>query len=448
VQLGENASDPNLPVYRRNFERVSKMVKGAKTVTQLELARDAGLHKHAIVRWDRVPQHPGKPVADLADIGLLRLMAKEEATAADLNRQADATLQIALAYGSELRKWVLTEIAQQLNASEKSAPLAVVYALQAEKALSPSDPDSARLPILKTLASALRKSGKIEEARQFQARINQIDDALDREFLKDAIPFKPEVFTGRKSKSTRVVLMELFTGAQCPPCVAADAAFDALLKTYKPEEVVFLQYHLHIPGPDPLTNSDSEQRYAYYGDTGTPMIYLDGKEGPALGGPKTGGQRSYRVARQEIDKELESETTAHLKLSADRRGDTINIAAEVFGLEKGDQQARLRFVIVEEVVRYAGRNGQRLHHHVVRSFPGGVEGMPLEKDASKYAASVRISELARTLDNHLTASNDKRPFLDEERPLDLKTLKVVAFIQDDDNKKVLQTAQVDLEHGK
>jgi predicted alpha/beta superfamily hydrolase len=31
VQLGEKSSDPNLPVYRRNFERVGKTAKGAKT---------------------------------------------------------------------------------------------------------------------------------------------------------------------------------------------------------------------------------------------------------------------------------------------------------------------------------------------------------------------------------------------------------------------------------
>ena len=52
--------------------------------------------------------------------------------------------------------------------------------------------------------------------------------------------------------------MELFTGAQCPPCVAADVAFDVLEKTYKPADLVLIQYHLHIPGPDPLTNAASE----------------------------------------------------------------------------------------------------------------------------------------------------------------------------------------------
>ena len=51
----------------------------------------------------------------------------------------------------------------------------------------------------------------------------------------DKVPFiavKP--FAGRKGKSDRAVLVELFTGAQCPPCVAADMAFDALPQTYKP----------------------------------------------------------------------------------------------------------------------------------------------------------------------------------------------------------------------
>ena len=58
-----------------------------------------------------------------------------------------------------------------------------------------------------------------------------------------------------------MALVELFTGAQCPPCVAADIAFDAeAVKSYKAADVVLLQYHLHIPGPDPLTNADSEKR--------------------------------------------------------------------------------------------------------------------------------------------------------------------------------------------
>ena len=57
--------------------------------------------------------------------------------------------------------------------------------------------------------------------------------------------------------ANKVAVLELFTGAQCPPCVAADVAFDALEKSYKHTDLILLQYHMHIPGPDPLTNPDT-----------------------------------------------------------------------------------------------------------------------------------------------------------------------------------------------
>ena len=53
-------------------------------------------------------------------------------------------------------------------------------------------------------------------------------------------------------------------------------------KTYKPNDVIFLEYHLHIPGPDPLANKDTEEREKYYGKAieGTPTMFVDGKAGP------------------------------------------------------------------------------------------------------------------------------------------------------------------------
>ena len=129
--------------------------------------------------------------------------------------------------------------------------------------------------MLETLAAALDKDGKADEAKEVRARLKKTN--LD----------KPEPFAGRKGKSDRVVLVEMFTGAECPPCVAADKAFDALGKTFKPSDVILLQYHLHIPGPDPLTNPDSISRSRFYKDAvdGTPSILMNGKPGPDGGGP-------------------------------------------------------------------------------------------------------------------------------------------------------------------
>ena len=302
--------------------------------------------------------------------------------------------------------------------------------------------------ILKILAAALRKSGQAEQAATLQPRIDKLEATLDAEFVKNAVPFKTKASAGRSGDSNRIALVELFTGAHCPACVAADIAFDALLRTYKPSDVVFLQYHLHAHGPDPLTNADSEKRASYYGVSGAPTIYLNGLEGPAAGGPKPEGRQSYIELEPKISGELNSGTKTKLELTAQRKSDTIDISADVSGLESTGDKVRLRFVVVQDTVRYPGQNGQPLHHHVVRAFPGGVEGAKLDKAQSKHTAQVRVAEMAKSLNDYLDMASAKRPFPDDERALDLKHLKIVAFIQNDDDKKVIQAAQVDVEEAK
>jgi hypothetical protein len=105
-------------------------------------------------------------------------------------------------------------------------------------------------------------------------------------------------------------------------------------------------------------------------------------------------------------------------------------------------------VLVEDVVRYAGRNGQRLHHHVVRAFPGGVEGFALKEKASTQSAKVAVGDLIKGLNDYLTEAGKRRPFFDDERPLQLEHLKVVALIQDDESKKILQAVQADVPAAK
>src|SRR5262245_27716729 len=165
-------------------------------------------------------------------------------------------------------------IAEVLAEQDGYAAVALENARRVERLLGANEDAAVQIRVLEVLATALQKTDKAAEAKEVLARLDKLEAQADQEFLKKVPPLKVEAFAGRKAKSDRVVLVELFTGAQCPPCVAADLAFDALAKTYKPTEVVLLEYHLHIPGPDPLTNADSEARQKYYGDAieGTPTI--------------------------------------------------------------------------------------------------------------------------------------------------------------------------------
>jgi hypothetical protein len=305
-------------------------------------------------------------------------------------------------------------------------------------------PVAQRLGANKLLAVALTSRGKADEAKKLAPRIEQLEQDYDKVWAKDNMRFIPDKFSGRKGKSDRVVLVELFTGAQCPPCVSADIAFDAALKTYPAKDVAFLQYHLHIPGPDALTNADSEARSKFYGDDveGTPTMFVNGKVSTPMGGFKEHAKDRYEKLRELIDKDLEDASEATIKLKATRQGNKIDVTADVSGVKKPGAKVKLRLVLVEDVARYVGNNGQRLHHHVVRDFLGNVDGFKLEKASASEKASVDLGELRQKLNKYLTAS--KRPFLTPDRPMALKALKVVAFIQDDDSKKVYQATQVDV----
>jgi hypothetical protein len=411
----------------------------------LEKAREADPKDRPAALKEVIEKFPGSGADYSAAESLFQHDVKEGAKDDDLRADAERVFKAAAPFGPDLVRAARLNVPATLARAEKVSPLAVEYASAAEKALA-NDSPTYTASVLKTLELALRKTGKADDAKAVSARVAEIEKVLDVEFEKTAIPFKPEEFKGRKGKSNRVAVVELFTGAQCPPCVSADIAFDAAAKTYKPSDVVLLQYHLHIPGPDPLTNADSEKRQKYYGDDirGTPTMFVNGTTTPPLGGLKQHGEDRYGTLRKLIDGALETDATADLKLSVDRKGDALDIKATVADLKKPGEKVHLRFVLIEDVARYAGSNGQRLHHHVVRAFPGGTEGFPLKEAKGEQTVKVVIKDLRDTLNAYLDEAGKRRPFRDDERPLDLKHLKVVALIQDDDSKEILQAAQVEV----
>jgi hypothetical protein len=394
-------------------------------------------------------KYAGKPMGLLVSQYLFQTEIGQKASADALRAAADAYIKEAAKYGPELEANAAYQVAQAAARSDKAGPLALEYARKAAQLVG-AGPPARVAAALKVLSRALRNAGKADEAKEVDARLAKVDDELDKEFRKTAVPFKPEKFAGRKGESTRVALVELFTGAQCPPCVAADIAFDGALETFKPADAVFLEYHLHIPGPDPLTNADTEAREKYYGKEieGTPTMFVDGKVTEPMGGFRPHGKDRYEKLRKLIEKDMEAAKGANLKLTVKRDGDKLNLQAQVSGLKKTGDKVRLRFVLVEDVVRYPGRNGQRLHHHVVRAFPGGVKGEALTEKSATKTASVSLAELRKGLEDYLTAANKKQAFPDDERPLRLGHLKAVAFVQDDEDKSVLQAAQAEVPAAK
>jgi hypothetical protein len=381
-----------------------------------------------------------------AQLALLQVLPVNGAKDEDVKATADKVLKFAGAYGPEAKNNAIAQIAQKLVASKKAPTLALEYAHMAEKALPKDATTAQQVATLKTLQSALKQAEKTDDLKAVTERLAKLDKILDDEFLKTAVPFKTEAFT-REGKGNRVALVELFTGAQCPPCVAADVAFDAALKTYQPKDVILVQYHQHIPGPDALTNDDTEARWKYYAGRGVPSTYLNGAANLPLGGSKEMAKGAFDKLAEAVKKQLDEEANGKLTLNAKQSGsdsDNILINVEVSDLKDAGDDMKLRLLLVEEMVRYPGNNGQRFHHHVVRMMPGGVNGFELKEPKVKQEVKVNLSDLRKQLADYLEKANGRRPFLTDDRPLDLKHLKVVAFVQNDKTKEVVQAVQVDV----
>lgn len=366
----------------------------------------------------------------------LSLLAEAEirkAKVEDVRSWADRAVANAQAHGDRWRGQVVLEVAEMLAAQKEYAPIALQYARQAQRSLAEKATPAQQAQVLEILADALVASGKNDEAKEIQTRLEKIDTGL-----------KPEPFAGRKGKSEQTVLVELFTGTECPPCVAADLAFDALGKAFKPSEVILLQYHLHIPGPDPLTNPDSENRARAYGKQieGTPAIFFNGKVAAPGGGPRDAALEKFKEYSKVVEPLLEKIPTAKISANAKRTGDDVNIQMEVSDLANPGNQFRLHVVLAEKEVRYTGGNKQKKHHHVVRSFPAGVEGIPLLEKGVKKEANVNLGELRKKWGSYLDQVAREEPFSGKGRPLDFSNLVAVVFIQNMATGEILQSLEV------
>jgi len=301
---------------------------------------------------------------------------------------------------------------------------------EAEKAKNPSPRES---------AEKLWKS-------QHGGKTDGFDKFLDQVYA-ESMP----KFTGKQVKprpadpENRVVLCELFTGAACGPCVAADVAFAYLQQAFATSEVVPLQYHEDIPQPDPLANRDSEARFHYYFPEhgGTPTFVIDGMP-LQRGGLLHQAGDVYRAVREAIDHFLTRKTSVRIQLAAQPKGSSISVTADAEGSFAQDEPIRLRLALVEDRIFLRGENGIREHENVVRTFLGGPQGIELKDSKFHYEGSVDLKAIREQLNDQLSAEEESHKMKFPAKPLELSHLKVVAFVQNDQSREVYQAKIISL----
>jgi hypothetical protein len=394
---------------------------------------------------------------------LVRYASLAEEPVETVRKYVDEWVQGAEPYGPEWSQHVRAQALKALTDKKPYADLALKLAEQTEQGFTDATSLEVKADVVHALAAAAKLAGKADVAARADERAKKLEAELDEEYHKKVPPFKPAVSEGRKGKAgDRVVLLELFTGAQCPPCVAADVAFDALNESYKPSELVTLQYHLHIPGPDPLTNPSTSARAEYYTDLrGTPAAYFNGRQLQGGGGGMPQSKAKYDEYRENVETALDQKKRATIDLHVERTGDDVKITASARanagdGQEKTDKSGdsgakdgvKLRIALAEEEIKYVGGNKLRFHHHVVRAMPGGPAGKSLSGGQAKLELTVNLADLRKELDGYLNKFvSENGSFPSPRPPIALRKLTVVAFVQDDGTKAVLHAVSAPVSDG-
>ncbi len=280
--------------------------------------------------------------------------------------------------------------------------------------------------------------------------------ALLKKREEEMSSFEPGKYKKSGAYKGKVLLAELFTGAECPPCAGADYAFEALSEYFPRNAVAILEYHVHIPGPDPMTNPDTFQRYLYYdGNFGTPTVFIEGTEKMTGGGPKSMASNRFNVYKFALDKYLNERPSAEIKGSAKWEGPKIDVNLAVRSKEKLNDQTTLHVALAEKTINYPGGNGVTKNIFVVRNLLDSAKGSPLTLKNGKadLKESFNVDEIEKNISEYL---NDPTKYPSWRRgmkfsgwrertdKINRNNLAVVAWLQNNLTKEVLQAYYIDV----
>lgn len=226
----------------------------------------------------------------------------------------------------------------------------------------------------------------------------------------------------------RLVLVEHFTQASCGPCASQNPALKTLLDA-NATKVVALKYQTSWPGVDPMNAANPTEaaaRVQYYNVTGVPNSVMDGS-GP--GSPGT------IVTTSTINNRYN--TAAPLNITASHQWtagyDSIQIGVYVANAGTATVASgaagslKLHVAVIEEEINYPsapGSNGETVFYQVMRKMVPDASGTTMADSWTAGQTQMFVFKVAAP--SYLA---------------NLNKVAVVAFIQDNSNKSVLNASR-------
>src|SRR5262245_57422443 len=351
-----------------------------------------------------------------------------------------------------------TEAEKAFKDARKASPSLEAASIGLATVVAKSGDNARAVEIMIESAVSGRMTG---EARQLleelyrkthQDSLSGLEETLDERYRRAfPNPFRVKPYKPGSSRADRVVLAEVFTGSGCPPCVAADLAFDAVLTRYERRHVAVLMYHLHIPRPDPMANAATQNRATFYRVGGVPSDMIDGQAGGG-GGSREATEAIYNRFNPGIEKRLQVPGQAEIKLETALDGGVVKVRATIAKVESQSPSLKLNLALVEKSLHYGGENGVRFHPMVVRGMAGpGASGFRLlDAQPATFEQTFDLAQLTGELKAQLDGYEQRNfglKFGEKKHAIDAANLAVVAFVQDEASLQILQASQVDVKPG-
>jgi len=229
-------------------------------------------------------------------------------------------------------------------------------------------------------------------------------------------------------QSQRMVLHEEFTNASCPPCAAQNPSYNALLDAN--EDIgVSIKYQTAFPGFDPMNQHNPGEvstRLDYYpGVTGVPTGIIDG-EIPDVSPSYAGAPGAFTQQMMEDAADVPASFDIEVDYTVSYSELIVNATVTCSQAASGD--LRFRIAVVEREIIFdtpPGSTNEFEFYNVMKKMLPSAAGTTM---ADSYEVG---DEFSTTESWNLS------------NVYDIEELAVIVFVQNDDNKEVLQAAMAD-----
>jgi hypothetical protein len=219
-------------------------------------------------------------------------------------------------------------------------------------------------------------------------------------------------------QSQRLVLLEHFTQASCGPCATYNPQINTMLAN-NPDKFTAIMYHTSWPGYDPMYNHNTVEngaRTTYYSVNSVPNSVLDGN---IYNGHPNGWNINTVNSRYDVPSPCD--VYIHHELSADETMLYVNMM--IHATESMTEGWKAQLAVIEKYIYLpnAGSNGEDDFYNVMKKMLPNQAGTNLPAmEAGDYVILQFEWE--------------------HQNVYDLDELAAVGFVQNNDNKEVLQAA--------